>query len=366
MSVYMRTRKGKKGKDSIFLAHYRNGKVRYEFLRLYLYSNPKDNIEREHNREVMRLAKQIKAQRELDEQFGDHHAVSPVKEKVGLLQYFEKYMKRKDDYGGWSSTYKHLERFLNGSDLAIGKVDSIWLENFKSYLLTAPIGRGKRKLSRNSALSYYTKLAVLFKQAHLDRYIKVNPCTLVRSIKPEETHKNYVTFEEINSLRKTPCKHEQLKTAFLFACFTGLRFSDLVQITWEQISYSDQTGWQLAFRQQKTGGAETLPIAIEAIELLSPYSRLKLGKIFGDLKYSGYNNQLLKEWFLKAGITKPLTFHSSRHSYATNLLSLNVNISVISKLLGHKNLKTTEVYAKVASSSMREAVNKLGIVNQLN
>src|SRR5688572_22788460 len=95
MSVYLLSRKGRGTKSSLFLMNYSNGKRSYRFLKLYTYDHPKDQMERDHNRQVLRLAKQIKAQKELDEQFMGHNAVSPIKEKMGVLLFFEKVKKEK-------------------------------------------------------------------------------------------------------------------------------------------------------------------------------------------------------------------------------------------------------------------------------
>jgi integrase len=127
---------------------------------------------------------------------------------------------------------------------------------------------------------------------------------------------------------------------------------------WSEVRGSESSGWYIQFQQQKTKEHEVLPITKEARDLLGkekdPEERVLIG-----LKYSTKTNLALARWLAKAGITRYLTFHCARHTHATLLLSQGVDIYVVSKLLGHKTIKTTEIYAKVSNIKKQEAVNKL-------
>lgn len=363
MNVYLLNRPGRKGKTSLYLL-YVNGKRRhYQFLKLYTYDKPRTNLEKQHNKETLQLAKTILAQKTIDAQYAQHNLVSPVKGKVGLLHFFQKVLEKKRDstgnYGTWCSVKVHLTNYMKGEDLPLEKVDDLFLEGFKEHLLNAKNEKSGKVLSRNSALAYFSKLKVVLKEAFHGRYIKENPSTRVKGIKGAETHRQYLTLEEIKKLIVTDCVVPELKTAFLFSCFTGLRFSDVQTLCYEQLNFSEVGGWQLKFTQKKTKGAEVLPVSFEAIQLLGNISE-KVGKVFSSLTYSAWTNLRLKEWVLKAGITKNITFHSGRHTFATSLLSMDTDIYTVSKLLGHKHLKTTEVYAKVIDTKKIKAVSKFG------
>ena len=85
----------------------------------------------------------------------------------------------------------------------------------------------------------------------------------------------------------------------------------------------------------------------------------KTERVFKGLKYSAWHNVKLAQWVLRAGITKNITFHCARHTYATLQLTMGTDIYTVSKLLGHRELKTTQIYAKVIDNKKKEAANKI-------
>jgi integrase len=380
MKIYLLKRKGvlseenqKKGKGrkiSLYLM-YNFGpdqKREYEFLDLFLYEKPKTNLERDHNKETLQLAETIKAKKLLEVQTTSHGFVGNVKSKIGFLSYFKSLVDKRYDsegnHGNWKSTYGHLYDFCNGRDVLLENVDDRFLEGFKEYLLTCKVRRGNResKLHQNSVLSYYTKVRTALKEAYRTRMIKENPALRVKGVKAAETHREYLTFEELQLLARTECDLPILKKAFLFSALTGLRWSDVAALRWGNIKYSETDGWCLQYTQKKTKGAELLPVTEQAIKLLGDKGKPD-EIIFEDLCYSAWNNIKLREWMMAAGITKKISFHCARHSFATLQLSMNTDIYTVSKLLGHKHLKTTEIYAKVidkkkiaAARSMPELV----------
>jgi integrase len=164
--------------------------------------------------------------------------------------------------------------------------------------------------------------------------------------------------EELQNLANTPCTMPLLKKAALFSALTGLRFSDIQKMVWSEVRHSKSEGYFLQFRQQKTKGAEVLPISEQAYALLGEKG-LADSKVFEGLLYSAYVNVHLKKWVLKAGITKDITFHSFRHTFATLQLSLGTDLYTVSKMLGHREIETTQIYAKIMDKTKREAANKI-------
>jgi integrase len=376
MKIYLLKRKGrlsseneKKGKSrkiSLYLAyHFSAGQKReYEFLDLYLYEKPKNGLEKDHNKETLQLAETIRAQKIIDSQTTAHGFVSSVRSKIGFLSYFKKLTEKRFDsdgnHGNWLSTYQHLCDFCKGKDIALENIDDRFLESFKDYLLTCKTrkGKGGTRLNQNSVLSYFNKVRAALREAYQSRMIKENPATRVKSVKSAETHRQYLTFEELKKLVKTECELPILKKAFLFSALTGLRFSDVKALRWENIKYSETDGYCLQFTQKKTKGAEMLPVSEQAIKMLGDKKNPGI-EIFDSLDYSAWNNLKLREWVMAAGITKKITFHCARHSFATLQLSMNTDIYTVSKLLGHRHLKTTEIYAKVIDKKKIEAASKI-------
>lgn len=163
--------------------------------------------------------------------------------------------------------------------------------------------------------------------------------------------------DEVKQLAATPCDIPVLKAASLFACLTGLRISDILNLQWEDFAIAPDQGYCLRIRTQKTQTEATLPISYEAYELCGTPDT---GKVFKGLKRSMINYPL-KNWLKKAGITKPITFHGFRHSYAVIQISLGTDIYTVSKMLTHKNVSTTQIYADLVNVKKRETANKISL-----
>ena len=149
-----------------------------------------------------------------------------------------------------------------------------------------------------------------------------------------------------------------MKDAFLFCVLTGLRWSDIARLTWEEVKGNDADGWYLHFKQRKTKLYHVLPITPQAKELLGDCLESN-NVIFNNLKYSSKTSIELCRWAIAAGVAKRITFHSARHTHATLLLSHGVDIYTVSKLLGHKHVVSTEPYAHLIDKLKLDAVNKL-------
>lgn len=358
--VRMRQRELANGNFSLYLDIYWKGERAYEFLNLYLV-DAKTSLERGQNKQTLLLAEQIRAQRLIDLQSGKYK-MNESRMDFSFIVYFKQLMKdrlnSKGNYGNWDSTLKHLIAFSRGKEITFSDIDETWLMRFKHYLLNEKVTSSHSKLSQNSAHSYFNKVKAALRQAYEERYINENPATRVRGIKAAETKREFLTWEEVQKISKEPCEGKKLKEAFLFSVLTGLRWSDIIKMTWSEILGSPSEGWHIRFQQQKTKDYEVLPITAEARELLGE-SRAREERVFIGLKYSAYTNVALARWMVRAGIHRNITFHCARHTHATLLLSQGVDIYVVSKLLGHKNLKTTEIYTKVTNNRKKEAVQMI-------
>jgi integrase len=196
------------------------------------------------------------------------------------------------------------------------------------------------------------------KQAYYDGYLPNDLNSKIKPIKEQETRREFLTIEEVNRLLKTDCKNPLLKTVAIFSALTGLRHSDIKKLVWGELEYIEGNGYFIKFQQKKTKSIEMHPISDQAYRLLGESKEPK-DKVFEGLIYSDHENEKLKEWIKDAGITKKITFHNFRHTYATLQLSSGTDIFTISKMLGHKNLKTTQIYAKVINQSKRDTTDKI-------
>ncbi len=366
-SISIRERALKDGKSRLVLDYYfPGGKRKTEKLDISVVDKPTTREERETNKTNRQLAEAIRAKRLLENQNKQYGFTNTQKLQSSFPDYFKKQTeerRRTGSYGNWLSTYQILLKFLNGKDLTFEEVDTNFLEKFKKHLLEARITKSNTRLAQNSALSYFNKVKAALNQAFDEKIIPDKVGQRVKSIKEQDTHREYLTLEELKKLIDAECEIEILKNAFLFSAATGLRWSDVNALTWANIEYSDELKCnQLRFTQQKTKGVELLPISDQALTFTG--ERCKDDeRVFKGLKYSAWHNIKLAQWVMRAGIKKNISFHCARHTYATLMLTHNVDIFTVSKLLGHRNLKTTQIYAKVIDRRKVEAVNQLPTFN---
>jgi integrase len=379
IKVTLRQKKISKGRLSLYLDFYppiphpNTGKLtRREFLGLYIKEKPRSSIEKQYNSQTLKIGESICQKRanylnkpEIYSQYEQEQLRLKELGELCFIEYIRKLAdkRKKSNHLNWISALNYLSTFTGGK-LKFKDLNEKILEEFKEYLLTTNSKRSINKtLSQNSAVSYFNKIKAALKQAYKDGILLNDLNAKVKSIKPEDSRREHLTITELNKLVKTPCNNLLLKRAALFSALTGLRFSDIKKMTWGEIEYIESHGYFLNFSQLKTKGMEVLPISDQAYSFTNgkenPKDMVRDELVFDGLKYSAYNNKHLFQWILEAGITKHITFHCFRHTYATLQLYNGTDIYTVSKMLGHKNLKTTQVYAKIVDDSKRQAANKI-------
>jgi integrase len=316
-------------------------------------------LEKEHNRETKALAENIKAKRHIAIQEGKFGFLSSTKKNADFVEYFTQLTEKREgaNNGNWLSALNYIKDFTGG-ELRFSEISEPLCMEFREYLLTAPSKRSsKQTLSQNSAHSYFNKFKAALKQAFKEGYLDKDLNGRIEPIKQAETERQYLTLEELQAVANTKCSIPILKKAALFSALTGLRFSDIQKLTWAEVR-KDGNNYSLNFMQKKTKGYEVLPISEQAFKLLGE-RREPTERVFDGLEYSAYNNDKLRLWVLKAGITKDITFHCFRHTYATLQITLGTDLYTVSKMLGHREIKTTQVYAKIVDEKKQEAANKI-------
>lgn len=374
IKVKLRRKKMTKDRHSLYLDFYPaiknpiTGKLtRRQFLRLELYDKPQSPIDKDHNKETLKIAEGIRQKRDNElnkpEIYNEQEKEQLKRIKLtegSFVDYFKKLANKKksSNYDNWISSHNHFKKFIQ-VDVKFSDIDINLCNDFRDYLLEANrINSKNKRLSQNTALSYFNKFRAVLRSAFNDGHLTANLNLIVKSIKPEETARVILSLGEVKNLAKTACSIPILKKAALFSSLTGIRFSDINKLKWRDIEFIDGQGYVIHFKQQKTKGVEVLPISNQAFDLLGSPGEGDT-KIFTGLKYSAHTNKQLVNWVKKAGINKHVTFHSFRHTYATLLISEGTDIYTVSKMLGHRELKTTQIYAKVLDKAKREAANKI-------
>lgn len=350
---------------SLYLDYYSKGRRKYEYLNLFLKPEPLKGrltkVQKEENIKNMALAESIRSKRHLEIQNGIYGFQDHSKLKASFILYVQNLTEKKNtsqgNYDNWDSMLKHLKKYVI-DDVSFGELDKSWLEKFKNYLSKEAKTPAGKSLAQNSQSAYYNKIRAALKQAVKDGVLHKSPADEVDSVKPGDTERSFLTYEELQAMADTTCDLPVLKSAFLFSSLTGLRWSDIEKLTWSEVQHSKELGNYIRFRQKKTKSTETLPVSEQAIHLLG-LRREQEDQVFHGLKYSAWNNLKIAQWAMRAGVMKHITFHSARHSFATLQLTLGTDIYTVSKMLGHKNLKTTQVYGRVIDQKKQEAADKI-------
>jgi len=185
------------------------------------------------------------------------------------------------------------------------------MEAFRTFLMSAPQGGGKSgTLSQNTASTYFSIFKVSLKQAFIDGYLTIDISAKVKGIQEQESRREFLTVEELNSLAQAPCD-PLLKRAALFSALTGIRHCDIQKLKWSEVEEFNG-GYRLNFTQQKTKGVEYMSISEQAFELCGERQDGDL-LVFAGLTDPSWINRPVKKWGEAAGIKKHITFHLGRH-----------------------------------------------------
>lgn len=365
-TVTLRTRPLKHGMLSFYLDYYPGYRdqetmktIRHEGLNIYIYANPQNERERNFNATMSEKAEAIRCRRfesivndRYD--FFDRHKL-----KADFLEYYRKQLRKHDQK--WEFVYHHFYNFVHGK-CTFEEIDIDLCNKFREYLLNAKQLRRDGRISKNSASGYWSTFRGLLKILYRNQLIKTNINDFLDKIETEDTPKDYLSVEELYKLAETPCKKPILKTAALFSCLTSLRISDILSLQWHEIVDFAAGGKCVHTITQKTKTEDIIPISDEALQLIG-YSPEKTGLVFKGLKRS-WTQQPMKEWIRKAGITKNITFHSYRRTYATLQGAAGTDIRTIQSNMAHKSITTTQRYMKVVDSNKREASNRISLIRK--
>lgn len=365
--VRIRFKELKNGNKSIYLDIYREGKRTYEFLKLYIVPelDPASRALNEHN---LALANKVKADRIIQLTNNEKGVTnSMLHSRMKLLDLIDLYKKWIEDNGksmgpsAFSGLKKALTQF-RGDGITLKQADKDYCIAFTNFLRNDYKSRTKKPLAINSIASLTASLSATFNWAVRNDYLKENPFDRISSndrVYHVESQRHYLEIDELKRLIATDCPTRQsVKQAFLFSCYCGLRTSDIRALRWGQI-HKDGEQWRVSVVMKKTDTPIYLPLSSQAMKWLP--ERGYAGdddKVFS-LPTTSRVSIILGNWAKAAGVKKEITFHVSRHTFATLMLTLDVDLYTTSKLLGHKNIATTQIYAKIIDQKKDDAVNRV-------
>lgn len=370
--VRIRERKLANGNISLYLDIYSKGARKVESLGLYIVPE-KTPLDKSMNKEARRVAERVKAERILAIQdYGANQFEKIKRIGITLSDWLLKYQEEKSNIS--DSTIRGRKnmrvRIMDYLDvimrqaLKLVDADEDFCRGFLEYLKTAPNKTKTKKggtINNGNALHIQTIFTGSLNKAVREGLIKFNPMQKLdakEKFHPVENPREFLTIPELQNAIKTDAPNEDIKRAFLFSCFTGLRFSDVEQLTWNKIqSSSDGKSKFVKVQMQKNSKWINIPLSDEAMKWINPKENKEepIYKLLDPVNVEKH----LNTWMKAAGVDKHITYHCSRHSFATMMLTLGVDLYTVSKLLGHSKITTTQIYAKIIDEKKVEAVSKL-------
>jgi integrase len=356
--VRIRFKKLKNGGQSIYLDIYVNGKRSYEFLKLSLIpeNTPED---REQNEHTMKAANAVKAQRTLDLANNKPSVALSEKAKLPLIEWLQEYKEDRltqgrSDLSDVDVCIVYLKRY--NTNIKMCDVDADFINDFVEFMYKQKNRRTGAPLAKKTISSYVGVIRAALNYAVENEHLSSNPTLAFdwNSIKGEQSKREYLTIEEVEKLINTPYRRDDVRLPFLFACFCGLRVSDIRRLTWKDIIYEGDKA-RVEVVQKKTGRSLYLPLSNQALKFLPKEQGEPNDPIFNvpDLHIVGHH---LKLWADAAGVNKKITMHVGRHTFATMTLTTGTDLYTTSQLLGHSDIETTQVYGKIVDTKKQQAV----------
>lgn len=391
---------------SLFLEYANNYKQERIYLRIHL-SKGDTPLRRKNDTETWNKAEDIR--QAVEDYIIKNHAqtleyayklyvdetnkeiIKTEKENKTLISFLKDFKEEKEKKGQSKSQavtinnlIKYVSDFTQGEKVLLTDVNKEWCEEFLYYLSrTNSFVRNRfrkgsevenvttnektdKPLAKSTAKLYYNTFVCAMGAAESDGLI-TNPSRQVKSedkkvLKGDGTQREFLTAEELERMKETFVRNQETKRAFLFACFCGLRISDIQSLTYGNIRCEATAKGEQKFiirkAMKKTKKIVSVPLSNKALSYLPDdfTHHPKDEKVF-NLPTESTINCTLKVWARDAGVNKVVTFHTSRHTFATLALTLGADIYTTSKLLGHQNVRTTQIYAEVIDAKKEEAIS---------
>ncbi len=362
--VRVRTKKLADGSESYYLDIYVNGKRSYEFLKMYHLPEVNARV-REQNRATRAAVETIKSQRIIDITNSKAGIKSKSSwQKLALSDWMEKFCSNQERKGlkgidKLRSVIKVVNQY--GKSTRMGDIDRKWALGFIDWLQHTYKGRQGKNPEQGTVVAYVSQLSIALNAAVRSEWLGENPFMLLSAserVKKPESKRQFLAIEEVKLLVATECRNKIVKQAYLFSCYCGLRLSDMEILRWKDIICNDGR-YMIATVQQKTSTPIYTPLSQNAVKWL-PERKTDDNDgalVFAELPSRPIINKVLRQWVAAAGIDKKITYHTSRHTFGTMMMTVGADLYTTCKLMGHADVRTTQIYAKIVDSKKIEAVN---------
>jgi integrase len=335
--------------------------TRRELLNIYLQIDPETSLQKMQNALYMEIAEKIYIKRMKALMLDANGIFNKDALEADFFVYAQNFIKAKKinkiDITHYELAVKYLGKWI-GEHCKFRHIDEVFLKRFKEFLLTTPSLKSKfQKLSQNSAASYYDKLSSIVHEAFLDKYLPEDFTLRVDRIGNVDTFHPIPDDDELGILLQNPCDDNLVFRSCMFALLTGFRFSAIEILRWPHLHYSPPLdAWYFYIIDPKPGRTFKHYVSKQAVELLGERKDTD-ELIFESLDYHR-TRYVLKRWFASVGMEDKAKFHNWRRMYATKLIEEGEDLYVVSKMLNHKFVQTTQLYAQVPDKNKVKASRK--------
>jgi integrase/recombinase XerD len=265
----------------------------------------------------------------------------------------------------YKTTRKHLFNYLTHlkrKDIQLSLLNQKFVEDWDYFMLTNPTEQYNIPIERNTANKYHSKLRTMLTVAQKDELIDLNPY-LNYKVKDKEVKIEYLTNDELSKIESATFMNgiEKAKDFFLFTCYTALRFGDAASLTNDEVTKDSSGQYWINKKQQKTNNMVRIPMIKRAVAIYEKYALTReiTGKVLPSITNQKVN-AYLKNIADIVGINKKLTHHIARHTCATVILLENgIPLEVAAEFLGHSDLSSTRIYAKITDKVKIDALNRI-------
>ena len=309
-----------------------------ESMKIEIYTTPKNPKEKKYNNKLLEIAEYVRCNRQLEVIRGVYGIKNIDKMEDSFLDYIDEKIDicQSDKYNGIKLSLKNcFNKTIRFKDINVNLC-----EEFRVYL-NGLVNEGR--YSSNTVTSYFNKFLNLITSAYNENIIPYDYSQKVPKMKWEEPIKEYLTEQEVRKLLSTPYPNKVFKRGVEFALNTGLRHSDILDLKHSHINYQGDGNIILSKVIVKTGKTLIIPLNDAAVNLIIKKGE---GQVFKGFPDNNRANKMLKEWLEKAKISKALTFHGLRHTFAMTAVARGIDIYALKELMGHASIENTLIYRR--------------------
>ena len=316
---------------------------------IFTYASPKNQLQKNHNKEALAILEHKRSQMILDSQAITSGYIPKHKIKSNFLDYYADYVKVNPSAGNRHlvSSLNTFRQFIKKEFVSAIEITENMCESFRSYLL--------KNLNGETPANYFMRFKKVLKAAKKDGYFQSNPAeNIAAKSNKNKKIKEILTEEDYIKLMQASCINYEVKKAFVFSLYTGLRWVDVKPLKWENVKERS-----IVLEQKKTGVNLEVPLHEIAFRIIG---EKKSGLVF-HLPTQDGANKVLSKWCSDAALNKHITWHCARHSFSVLLQQKGVDLATVAGMLGHTTTKyVQQTYKRYLQSSAIEAIKKLPVL----